>query len=230
VIIMLEIIMAQFGKRIDVEPTLSSFKKYFDGAKYTLYTDKVPSDDIGSEFNDVCIIKPPFNKTHSRYGNRCNDLYKVIGLLDSSCDVSIAVDSDMQVCSTDVYSILNLTKKFGACLPANSRNLVGIDNEVGADSIPMVEDFDNGYITNMSPISFSKDHQQARDMLNNYCDRMLKNPQRGPQVMWQAMWDTGFFPCLLPLQWCVCEKDIGIGHEIILHVGHQKVREHYGSV
>ncbi len=225
---MVEIIMAQFGKRLDVEPSLSSFKKYFDAAKYTLYTDNLPTLDIEAKFDKICIVNPPFYKGHIRYGNRCNDYYKVIGLLDSECEVSIAVDSDMHVLNTDVYSIVRFTERFGMCLPANSRNLVSIDNEIGADSIPMVEEFDQGYITNMSPISFYHYDPSARELLNKYCEIMEKFPQRGPQVMWQAMWHTGYFPCLLPLQWCVCEKDIGIGHEIILHTGHEKVKQHYG--
>ena len=59
---------------------------------------------------------------------------------------------------------------------------------------------------------------------------MLANPMRGPLAWWQAMWDTGLTPLILPPQWCVCEKHIGIGGEIMLHHGHAAVKRHYGNV
>jgi hypothetical protein len=57
---------------------------------------------------------------------------------------------------------------------------------------------------------------------------MEKNPVRGPVNMWRAVYQAGFFPCLLPSQWCVCAEDVGIEEPVILHIGHEKVRDYYG--
>jgi len=46
--------------------------------------------------------------------------------------------------------------------------------------------------------------------------------------MWRAVYQTEVAPYILPPQWCVCAENVGIGNEIILHIGHDKVREFYG--
>jgi hypothetical protein len=59
---------------------------------------------------------------------------------------------------------------------------------------------------------------------------MLSHPTRGPLAWWQAMWDFDYAPLILPPQWCVCERHIGVGDEIILHEGHESVKRHYANV
>ena len=106
---MIELVMAEFGqgrancgntdlrKYGRLEPTLSTMLKYFPELKVTLYTDyniKIPNVEVKK-------VSPKF-ESHPRYGNRCNDYYKVIGMLDSKCDIVICMDSDMFVYSKDI--------------------------------------------------------------------------------------------------------------------------------
>lgn len=226
----LTIIFAQFGFRASMlEPTYSSFKKYFgDDTNFTLYTDDVLLDVPNVKCRSV---HPPYSKLDSRYGNRCNDLYKGIGLMESETEYSIAVDNDMRIMSNDVLTIIPFIKKFGLCLPANPRLMVKVDNSIGIDSDKKFDETKGcGYISNMSPIGFYKENIVAKKVLSNYCNIMTSNPVRGPVAMWRAIWDETSLlnPYLLPPQWCVCAEDCGVGNEIILHVGHDKVRKHYG--
>ena len=136
----------------------------------------------------------------------------------------------MFIYSDEIYSILNFAKKFGICIPANPRMLVKIDGIKGADAnYSIIEDGScgNGFAYNMSPIVFYTKNENARTLLEEYCEIMKENPARGPLNMWRAVWKTGVNPHLLPFQWCVCAEHCAIGNEIILHVGHDKVKKQY---
>ena len=217
----MELIFAEFGK-VDIDRTLESFRKYFKGINVTLYTDTNYEQD-GVE---VIKVDPPFDG--ERYGNRCNDFYKVKGLLNSRDDWAVAVDADMRAVSPKVKSLEYLTDRFGLCLPANPRHMVGVDQERGADSDGETDaGLGCAHAVNMSPIAFNPRHKKAAEVLTRYCFEMLDHPRRGPLVMWRALRDRGFSPCLLPLQWCVCKENCGIGNELILHEGHPEVRKFY---
>jgi hypothetical protein len=219
---MIDLIMAEFGTE-KLEPALSSMSRYFPKLNLILYSDK---EHTKYETNIVKSLYPG----HPREGFRNNDYYKVLGLLKSKAEVAISIDSDMFVCTSGVKSLIFLVQKFGLCLPANPRWLVGVDGVKGTDG-----DYDvgedgsggNGFANNMSPIAFSTNDSMYRNLLEAYCNEMIDNPVRGPLVMWRAMWRTGVHPYLLPPQWCVCQEHCGIGNEIILHVGHDKVRRAY---
>ena len=121
-----------------------------------------------------------------------------------------------------------MVNKFGLCLPANSRHLVRVDTLVGADSDKALDETNgNAFAFNAAIMALDRTNRDAVACMERYCQIMDHNPVRGPLALWRAVWDTGFYPCPLPQQWCVCELDVGIGNEIILHVGHQKVREYY---
>ena len=216
------VVFAEFGNEINIDPTYSSIKKYFPNAKYVLYTDK----DINIKGIITKKVDPIFKGY--RKGWRANDYWKVKGLLEADTEYAISFDCDMVCLSKGVLTLLPLTKRFGCCLPANPRLLVKVDNTIGADSDSKFNEIDgNGFIPNMSPISFYTDNKSAREMLQIYCDSILSNPLRGPVKMWRAIWESNFNPYLLPFQWCVCQEHIGIGNEILLHVGHKKVLEYY---
>jgi len=221
-----EFVMAQFGGRAaSFEPSFSSFKSAFPEASWTLYTDDF--EDCPQEFS-VKSVEPPYDRAHPRYGWRCNDYYKVKGLTESRADVAIAVDTDMLVVdAVRVRSLLYLAEQFGLLVPANARHLVSVDNTVGADSDGLLEAMGCGYAVNMSPIAFSTSHDRSREVLEEYLMIMKDTPVRGPTAMWRAMWRRQFAAYTLPPQFCVCEKDIGCGNEIALHVGHDSVKKHY---
>lgn len=233
---MIELILAEFGDNINLEPTLSSFLKYFPTAKVTLYTDS--QEDImtlGGLSSSECkrvgmnFIDNPF-AGQDRAGNRANDYFKVKGLLESKSEVAIALDADMRIVSDDVFSLIPLAKRFGLCLPANPRNMVKIDQAVGADVDPEQDDSCGaGHAVNMSPIVFNTDNHELRVVLIRYMDEMAQTPRRGPLVMWRAIWSSEEMPCILPQNFCVCKEAIGIKNPVILHEGHPEVKEYYGK-
>ena len=104
---------AQFGNDHRLNPTYSTFKKYFPDAKITLYTDypDILRPDEKTDDIEVRVVKPIFGLEQSRYGNRCNDYYKVLGLLNSDSDIAIALDSDMAIVSPEVYSLIPDSEK-----------------------------------------------------------------------------------------------------------------------
>jgi len=249
VTIKVDLVMAEFGSkrqnsnhqtfnnlnvgRDKFNPTLDSFIKYFsniEGVEFSvsIYTDQ----DYTSQDESLTFIKkdPFFNPNHPRYGWRCNDYYKVQALLESDADIAISLDSDMLIVSQEVETIIPLTKKFGIALPANPRMLVRVDGNIGSDGC-ITKKYDdsrgNGFSTNMSPIAFDTKNTRARTLLEEYSRHMIEDPVRGPLAMWRAQWTSGINPYVLPVQWCICNQDCGIGNEIILHLGNQPVIDHY---
>ena len=235
----INLIIAEFGKdRVNcggvnfkcdrLDPALSTMLEYFPDLKLTVYTDfdmKVDFSNI-----EIKIVKSIFNKDQQRYGNRCNDYYKVLGLLASESDIAVCIDSDMSIYSKEIKFLIPLVKKFGVCVPANPRLLVKFDGIKGADgNYRMGEDetFGTGFAYNMSPIFFYTKNEKARELLNAYCNEIRLHPTRGPLAMWRAVWKTSINPYLLPFQWCVCKEHCAIGNEIVLHLGHNEVRKQY---
>ncbi len=214
-------------------PSLDSFLSHFSGhpdidVSVTIYTDQdYKNNDASLEF-----VKrdPIFDPDHPRYGWRCNDYYKVQALLESTADIAISLDSDMLVVSPEALTIIPITKKFGVTLPANPRMLVRVDGDIGQDGCKNKtydESNGNGFSTNMSPITFDTSNTRARSLLEEYTIHMEVEPVRGPLAMWRAQWSSGINPYVLPVQWCVCNQDVGIGNEIMLHLGNQPVIDHY---
>ncbi len=214
-------------------PSLDSFLSHFSNfpdidLSVTIYTDQdYKIDDPMVRF----LKKQPFyDSSHPRFGWRCNDYYKVLALLESDADIAISLDSDMMIVSPEVKTIIPITQKFGVTLPINPRMLVKYDGNIGQDGCTTRtydESNGNGLSTNMSPISFDTKNDRARKLLEEYCNQMIKDPVRGPLAMWRAQWESGVNPYVLPVQWCVCNQDCGIGNEIMLHLGNQPVIDYY---
>ena len=84
-----------------------------------------------------------------------------------------------------------------------------------------------GHSYNQSPMTLWKDAENGKKFFDACCNLMIKEPSRASLVMWKAAKATGFSPYLLPAEFCVCGEDVGIGNEVILHVGHPSVAEFY---
>lgn len=217
-----------------LDPTLSSFRACFPESKIVLYT------DFDAEYEGVNVIQVenPFDSTHERSGWRACDYFQVMGMLQSN-EICVAMDSDMLIYDKHAFrSLYHLTEKFGCCLPANSRDLVKIDGDIGLDSNYKIgEDASggNGYVTNVSPMSFDPKNNRARKFYETYLELFKENPSRGTILLWRASWKTGINPYLLPLQWCVCANDVigktrkvAVQNPICLHLGHDAVKKHFG--
>ena len=77
--------------------------------------------------------------------------------------------------------------------------------------------------------SFHTKNQRARKYLEEVALQMSKKHinVRAPLHMSRAAWDSGVNPYSMPIQWGVGSGHIGCGNEIILHVGHTNVQDHY---
>ena len=242
----IEFIFSEFGLRSTanqpdsftdeyrLDPTYSSVKKFFPEAKLTLYTD---IKELGKNYPDVevrliDIDKSPFTKANHRWGWHCCDYYEAKGLLESTADVAISVDSDLMFISSDVRTILPITKKFGVCVPTNERQMVKVDGIYtrGNDGdYHLDEDESKGNLLTYDLwwCSFDVSDNRGRAWLSEFCRLMETNPKRAPLQMSRASWNTGIHPYSMPQQWGVGSGYMGCGNEIILHVGHTNVQDHY---
>ena len=209
-----------------LEPSLSSLKHFFPKATFTVYSD-FNLEVEGTTLKRV--EKVPFpNDNHPRYGYRIADYFKFKSLTESKADFVCVIDSDMLVVSEDIYRLVYLTHLFGACTPFNTRNLLKNDMKMSLDTLP-ISDLSKGFghSYNQSPMTLWKGFEAGKKYYEACCNWMVKEPSRASRVMWKAALETGYSPYLLPQQFCVCEGDVGAGHEVMLHLGHKKVAEYY---
>lgn len=210
----IELIFAEIGDRAQ-KVDRAHFLKFFPDAHIRVITE------------GKCIG----DRSHPRWGWRMNDYHKALGLLESNADIAIAFDADMRIVSDEVKTIMRLAEKFGMCFPANPRKMVKIDNEIGADAKIEIPEYTGlMHAVNCGIMAMYRADMVAPDCVRNFLEIMEKYPMRGPMAWAKAFCQTSFYPGLLPPQWCVCAEDIGIGNEIVLHVGHEKVREHYARI
>jgi hypothetical protein len=219
----IEIIFAEFGNvKVDVD----HFRKYFPNARFTLISDR-KRENHGFD-SHYYIAHPTFSQDSARYGWHMNDYWQVQSMFRSDADICLAFDADVRIVSEEILTIIPLVQKFGLCLPANSRMLVRNDANMGIDGGDVNdESHGNGFSVNCALTALDKKNHAAMFCAWTFCEIMKENPVRGPLAWWRAIWQTGFNPYLLPVQWCVCHNDIGCGEEIMLHIGHSSVKNFY---
>jgi len=216
---------SEFNLKNRLEPSLSTIKRFFPNAKFTVYSD---FDLIIEGVNLKKVESPIPEKNHPRYLYRTADYFKFKSLLESDADFRCVVDTDMFAVSENIYSLIYLTKTFGFCAPYNPRNLLRRDMEMSLDA-KEIHDESNGFghSYNQSPMTLWKDSENGKIFFEECCNFMKSEPSRASLVMWKASKKTGFSPYLLPAEFCVCGDDVGIGNEVLLHVGHSKVAQFY---
>jgi hypothetical protein len=242
----IEFIFSEFGIRSNanqpenftdvyrLDPTYSSVKKFFPNAQITLYTD-IP--ELAKNYPDVevrliDIESSPFTKSNHRWGWHCCDYYEANGLIESNADIAISVDSDLMFVSDEIKTLLPITEKFGLCVPVNERQMVKVDgiHTRGNDGDYHIgEDTTNGNLLTYDLwwASFYTQNKRGRIWLEEFCRLMETNPRRAPLQMSRATWNTGIYPYSMPKQFGVGTGHIGCGNEVILHVGHLDVQDHY---
>lgn len=209
-----------------LDPTLKTLKKYFPNAKYTVYS------DFDIQIEGVTLKKvqsPVINSEHERFGYRTADYFKFKALTESTADFKCIMDSDMYVVSSHIIALLYLTQKFGFCVPYNNRQSFVKDTRFSKDTQPNYSDESKllGHSYNQTPMTLWKDNKKGIEFYETCADIMKTDPSRASLVMWKTAWKTGIYPYILPKEWCVCEGDEGVDDEVILHVGHQKIKEYY---
>jgi hypothetical protein len=240
----LEIVFAEFGQtrgwnqtNLDenrrLDPTYSAVKQFFPEAKLVLYTD-LPElgEGYDVEVRQIDVERSPFDKSHHKWGWHCCDYYQAVGLLASDADIAISMDSDIVFVNEEVRTMLPITNKFGVCVPQNERQLVKVDgiHTRGNDGDYHIDEDPtrgNALTYDLWWMSFKTKNARARTWLTEFARLMATNPKRAPLQMSRAAWNTGVYPYAMPIQWGVGRGDVGCGSEIILHVGHTNVKEHY---
>ncbi len=217
--------LSQFDR---LNPTLETFRNIFPNAQVTLYTDQTLQSYAGVK---IVKVSPPFDRVAARYGWRAHDYYQAFGMLQSTADVAVAMDSDMLIVSQGFRVIYQFAQIFGLALPINPRLLLKIDGGIGVDSTYRAQTDSTqglGMTYNLTPMAFSTQHDLARKLLERYCLMLVKYPGRGAVHLVQASFDLGYQPLVLPPQWCVCPpRDLDSKHiwreAIALHIGHRDV-------
>lgn len=210
-----------------LNPTLDSLRKYFPNAKYTVYSDF----DLNIEgVNLVKVQSPVIYPEHPRFGYRTADYFKFQSLLNSEADFKCVLDSDMQIVSSDVIALISLTQRFGFCVPYNDRQLLRQDMVLSQDTQTITDESKGlGHSYNQSPMTLWQNDERGMEFYKTCSEIMKKDPSRASLVMWKAAWEKGIYPYILPKQWCVCDGNEGIGEEVILHLGHQKIKDYYNK-
>lgn len=218
---------ADLQNHLRLDPSLSTLKKYFPNAKYTVYSDF----ELNIEGVDLVRVEKPIlqdKRENPRHYYHLADYYKFKGMLESDSDIAISIDSDMFVWNENVYSLIYLTENFGFCVPNSSAQSMNFEVETSLDTIP-INDESRGFGTacNITPMTLSKNSEDGRKFYQKCCDIMEREPSRASIVMWKASWKTKKYPYLLPKEFCVCRGNEGITNEVILHVGHPSVMKYY---
>lgn len=217
---------ADLSHQSRLDPSLSTLRKYFPNAKYTVYSDfDVQIDGV----NLLKVVATPLKDVdHPRHYYHLADYYKFRGMLDSDADIAIAIDSDMFVFSEEIFSLIYLTKKFGFCVPNSSAQSINFEIMTSLDTIPVTDESHGfGTTVNITPLTLDTSSENGRKYYEACCSILEREPSRASIVMWKAAWETGLYPYLLPKEFCVCRGSEGIGNEVILHVGHPSVASYY---
>lgn len=217
----------EFGNQSRLDPSLSSLRKYFPNAKFTVYSDfDLQIDGVRLVKIDNPVLQD--KKNLPRHFYHLADYYKFKGMLDSDADIAISIDSDMFVWNDNIYSLIYMTEKFGFCVPNSSAQSMNFEIETSLDTIP-IQDESRGFgsACNITPMTLNKTSQKGREFYQSCCDFMEKEPSRASIVMWKAAWETGNYPYTLPKEFCVCRGNEGLGNEVILHIGHPSVMKYY---
>ena len=184
---------------------------------------------------EVRVIDPaafedifPAGQYHDRH---MHDYYKVKKMLDMPGDIVIGLDPGLRIVSDDFSVLPRLTERFGLCLVSSPRRLVRVDTMVGVDSDGEIDRTNGcGYAYSPAIVAINLKYRRAASVAAYYCDYLLKNPVRASLAWWRTAWAMGFSPYILPPEWCVGERDIGCGNEIVINEASTKVKDHYAHV
>lgn len=228
------IITTAFGdRRKNIDRLIKNIRQYID-YPIVIYTSKdsyigLPPIDCPNLDVEIKLVERLWPH-HPRSGQRNGDYYQFLGALESGYSQILYLDDDMYIVDKDFIQGFELAERFGICLPLNPRAFVGRDACIGADvpendrivEIPLATAY------NCGTMFVNTKHLGTKRLLRRCKAIILEAPMRGPLVIWKAVSRTGIVPYLLPPQWCVCLEDVKCKNPIILHLGHEYVRQYFG--
>lgn len=244
-------VIATFGDRQkQVSRLVNNIQRYSD------YPIHIISDDIALNFpknirssdrifmERVSRIWP---ENSYRSGIRNSNYFKVRFANQNHYHSLCMLDDDMLIVHEDFVQGFEIAERLGIALPLNPRVYVGY-NAMGADvSVKDLEEVNQMPLRapacNFSPFFVYPHCGYTANFLFCLEDELSKeNVCRGTLAIWKASWKSGISPVYLPEQWCICGdyaehfKNYSImlkGRQvkvepIMLHLGHEKVRQVYG--
>ena len=210
-----------------LNPSYATVKHYFPSAKCTVYSD-FDLQVEGVELKKIPQEKFDLFEEHPRKLYRLVQYMKLYAITHSDADIAIAIDTDMFVFSENIYRLIYLTDKFGFCLPSSNALCMNFDVEHSLDTYPITDESGGlGSTFNITPMTFKTSDERGRAFYNKCMETTVKKGSRSSISMWNAIWESGLYPYMLPREFCVCRGSEGIGNEVILHVGHKSVAEYY---
>jgi hypothetical protein len=245
-------VIAAFGDREkQVRRLIKNIRTYSDWPIHILATDNTYLGDLPSRMEKYTInihfeyVKPVW--TGQRSGVRNSNYHKIAFAMRHHYHSLCMLDDDMYIVDPAFKDGFAMAERFGAAIPINPRtfnhyNLMGADvrhddilelGKMGTPTfIPAV---------NFSPFFVNPLAGYAGNFLIELRNQLRNVPCRGTVAIIKAMWKSHYTPVILPEQWCVCTsnaehiknhteqlrgKDISIP-TIMLHLGHDKVKEVY---
>jgi hypothetical protein len=162
---------------------------------------------------------------------RNTNLRRFIALRDSPFEVTAYLDNDVFIVDEAFFDGFEIALHFGLTLPENPRAFIltrtgGMgDMEIGDD----VSDYDREYLADMPRhmmaynITLMFYHARSEWLVDEVIRQFESHPSRGQASLCRAVWRTRRTPNVLPVNWCVGQKHVGIEKPITLHVGQKKV-------
>jgi hypothetical protein len=243
-------VIASFGNRqIQVQRLIKNIRQYSDLPIHILTTH---DSNLGFPKNTYThkiyteFVDRIWQKGSLRADIRNSNYYKVKFALDHHYHSLCMLDDDMLIVNNQFADGFAIAERFGCALPLNPRIYVSY-NMMGADV--QYKDIDETLKTpifasacNFSPFFVYPHCNHTRNFLSQLEKELRENVCRGTLAIWKASWKSQITPVYLPEQWCVCGENaeyiknysvllqgkLTPVKPIMLHLGHEKVKEVFG--
>lgn len=241
-----EFVIAAFGKRAEQVGRLVKNIRFYSPLPINIITtadSKTPY--LYDEYENInrIYVEPIWSGPRAEIRN--SNFHKINFALEKRYKSFCLLDDDMLIVNQDYISGFGIAERFGAALPANPR-VFNKYNMMGADVRPQDWEQCRGAQLMLPAVNFSPFFVQAHvgstgNFLYELKYQLETVPCRGTVAITKAMWITHYSPVILPEQWCVCASNAAYikSHTeqlrggqlsietIMLHLGHDKVKEVY---
>lgn len=200
------VILTKFGEGVSVLKVgkmILQLRQFLPERDYRIYVFTDDYEKIGDGNTKVVQVKPMW-ASHSRYGWRNCDYWRIAGADMKNPATFMTIDLDMLILDDRFVNGFDYAERFGVAMPTNPRQYVGADAVLGFDP-------DGGLrgccatALNTSPIFFNK--AKGKKLLEAYVRQYLKKPTRAPAVWWRAIKASGQYPYILSEQWSYCHGE-----------------------
>lgn len=144
---------------------------------------------------------------HPRYGYRNSDYWRIKFMRNtfgSSPHIYLYMDDDLFIINKEFFECVRVALNFGVCLPENPRSFQYIDASKGIDSNTDVSFLPYAPSLNSCFICVCKNlTEKLESFLYEYLRSFEHCPERAPNVLLKAAYNSRFVPVMLPEQYAV---------------------------